>query len=80
MRVRGKLRQLLFKIVARTLRAFGMLRSENDGFKAFSAALAEVFKNRHCDYSFANGPLFEKYKIAGRFIIDGFFQRIENSD
>jgi hypothetical protein len=48
MRVRGKLRELLFQLSARALRALGLFRAEHDGFELLTAALANIFKNRHC--------------------------------
>ena len=46
-RVGGKFRELLFQFTAGALRALGLFRAENDGFELFSAAFANVFKNRH---------------------------------
>jgi hypothetical protein len=52
MRVCGKFGKLLFKIVARAIRTLGLFRTKHYGLKLLSAALANVFKNRHFYNSF----------------------------
>jgi hypothetical protein len=44
--VRRKRRQLLFELCVMTLGAFGLLVSEDDGFKLVAALGAKIFENR----------------------------------